>query len=100
MPEWVGWITGIAGVVLYVRAWTSNYDTRAHAIEALKEVENLRREIGKIWTRCGMLEGYVDTMTEHIIENDPLPQHYSPGTQAAKDWQKWRKEQLAQSSRP
>jgi hypothetical protein len=97
MLQWAGWIVAISVGTLYVRAWASGHDADAHGIEALKEVESLRREVKTVWTRCGMLEGYVDTMARHVVESDLLLQLYDPVTEAARRWQEWRKEQLAQS---
>lgn len=97
MLQWAGWIVAIAVGLLSFRSWASRYDARAHGIEALKEIEGLRREIRTVWTRCGMLEGYVDTMASHVVGSDPLPQQqYDPVTEAARRWQEWRKDQLAQ----
>ena len=96
MPEWAVWALGVAVAILYFRSWVAQKTTKDR-VEVQSEVDRLHHEIREVWTRCGYLEGYVDSMAKRIIENDPLPDHYDSVTEAAKRWQAWRSEQLERS---
>ena len=93
MPDWAEWALVIAVVILYVRQSLLRDEARAKTRELQREVTRLDQEIREGWSRCGHLEGYVDTMARHIIESDPAPEHYDAVVAAAKRWYEWRNEQ-------
>lgn len=93
MPVWVGWVVAIAVAFLYVMSRNASADT----VNVRKDVDDLRHEIERVWSRCGHLEGYVDAMAKRVIESDLFPDSYDSAVEAAKRWQEWRKEQMASS---
>ena len=96
MPVWASWLV-VACAILCFFSWAKAYNAEGQAMTARKDVEELRREIRDVWSRCGHLEGYVDVMAKRIIESDPYPDVYDSATNAAKHWQAWRNEQMTQS---